>query len=241
MIIVIRKSHILMWLVSLVILATLVITILYAGRVMHVFSREGDPYVIVLDAGHGGFDPGKVGVNGELEKDINLGITKKLKEYLEYSGANVVLTRKDEHGLYDQKSSNKKREDMHKRKEVINNCGADILVSIHQNSFPQEKYRGAQVFYYASSDNGKQLAQSIQTSLKTFVDPDNKRMVKDSNSYFILKQTNIPGVIVECGFLSNYAEAKLLSTEEYQDKIAWAVYIGIMQFYKETNNTTHTE
>lgn len=233
MIIVIRKSHILMWLISLIILIFLVATILYANRVINVFSREDNPYVIVLDAGHGGFDPGKVGVNGELEKEINLAITKKLKAYLEYSGARVVLTRKDEHGLYNESSSNKKREDMNKRKQIINNSGADLLVSIHQNSFTQEKYKGAQVFYYASSDDGKLLAQSIQTAIKTFVDPENSRLVKDSNSYFVLKQTNIPSVLVECGFLSNYEEAKLLSSDDYQDKIAWGVYIGIMKFYKD--------
>ncbi len=226
MIIVIRKSHILMWLISLTILIFLVATILYANRIINVFSREDTPYVIVLDAGHGGFDPGKVGVSGELEKEINLAITQKLKDYLEYSGAQVVLTREDEKGL-----SNKKREDMNKRKQIINNSGADILVSIHQNSFPQENCKGAQVFYYASSDDGKVLAQSIQTAIKTFVDPENNRLVKDSSSYFVLKQTNIPSVIVECGFLSNYEEAKRLASDDYQDKIAWAVYIGIMEFY----------
>lgn len=233
MIIVVRKSHILMWLISLIILIFLVATILYANRVIHVFSREDKPYVIVLDAGHGGFDPGKVGVGDEIEKDINLAITLKLKAYLEYSGAQVVLTRKDDNGLYDASSSNKKRQDMNRRKEIINTSGADILVSIHQNSFSQEKYKGAQVFYYADSNNGNLLAQNIQTAIKTFVDPTNNRLIKDSNSYFILKQTNIPSVIVECGFLSNYEEAKLLSSDDYQDKIAWAVYIGIMKFYKD--------
>ncbi|WP_304943463.1 N-acetylmuramoyl-L-alanine amidase CwlD [Vallitalea guaymasensis] len=233
MIIIIKKTHVLMWIVSLIILIFLVATILYANRVINVFSSVEDKYVVVVDAGHGGFDPGKVGVNGELEKDINISIAIKLKEYLEYSKVHVVMTREDDGGLYNESSNNKKREDMNKRKEIINTSGGDILVSIHQNSFSQEKYKGAQVFYYASSDDGKKLAQYIQQEIKTFVDNENNRQVKDSNSYFILKQTNIPGVIVECGFLSNYSEAELLMTDIYQDKIAWAIYIGIMKFLEE--------
>ncbi|MCT4688703.1 N-acetylmuramoyl-L-alanine amidase CwlD [Vallitalea sp.] len=233
MIIIIKKTHVMMWVVSLIILIFLVATILYANKVINVFSSVEDKYVVVVDAGHGGFDPGKVGVNGELEKNINLLIAIKLKEYLEYSQVNVVMTREDDGGLYSESSKNKKREDMNKRKEIINTSGGDILVSIHQNSFSQEKYRGAQVFYYASSDDGKKLAQYIQQEIKTFVDNENNRQVKDSNSYFILKQTNIPGVIVECGFLSNYSEAELLMTDIYQDKIAWAIYIGIIKFLEE--------
>lgn len=233
MIIVIKKTHVLMWVVSLVVLIFLISTILYANKVIDVFSSVDDKYVIVVDAGHGGFDPGKVGVNGELEKDINLAIAIKLKEYLEYSGAHVIMTREDDNGLYDESNSNKKRQDMNKRKEIINKSGGDVLVSIHQNSFPQEKYKGAQVFYYASSDSGKVLAQCIQEEIKALVDNDNNRQIKDSNSYFMLKQTNIPGVIVECGFLSNYEEAELLNTDIYQDKVAWAIYIGITKFLDE--------
>lgn len=233
MIIIIKKTHVLMWVVSLIVLIFLIATILYANKVINVFSSVEDKNIIVVDAGHGGFDPGKVGVNGELEKDINLSIAIKLKDYLEYSGAHVIMTREDDKGLYSESSSNKKREDMNKRKEIINSSGGDILVSIHQNSFPQEKYKGAQVFYFDSSDNGKTLAQCIQQEIKTFVDNGNNRQIKDSDSYFILKQTNIPGVIVECGFLSNYKEAELLTTDVYQDKIAWAICIGIMKFLDE--------
>lgn len=233
MIIIIKKSHVLIWFVSLIILIFLIVTILYANRVLNVFSSNNKEFKIVVDAGHGGFDPGKVGVNGKLEKDINLAIAKKLKAYLEYSGAEVVMTREDDVGLYNEYSKNKKRDDMNRRKEIINTCGADIMVSIHQNSFVQEKYKGAQVFYFAKSEEGKKLAGCIQQGIKTFVDKENNRQVKDSNSYFVLKQTKIPSVIVECGFLSNYEEAELLSKEDYQDKIAWAIYIGIMKFSTE--------
>jgi N-acetylmuramoyl-L-alanine amidase len=230
MIIIVKKSHVFMWLTSLIVLIFLLATILYANDVINVFSRNNKEYIVVIDAGHGGFDPGKVGVNGELEKDINLAIANKLKAYLEYSGYVVVMTREDENGLYNESSKNKKREDMNKRKQIINSSDGDILVSIHQNSFQQEKYRGAQVFYYAASDEGKKLAEFIQKEIKIFADNTNNRQIKDSNSYFMLKQTNIPGVIVECGFLSNYQEAELLSSDLYQDRIAWAIYIGISKF-----------
>ena len=189
--------------------------------------------VVVIDAGHGGFDPGKVGINGAEEKDINLAIAKKVAEYLEAGDVNVVMTREDDDGLYDPASDNKKVQDMKKRVEIMDSAQPDLIVSIHQNSYPEEYVHGAQVFYYKDSEAGKELADSIQKQFVKFVDPENNRQIKANDSYYLLKKTTKPIVIVECGFLSNSAEAAKLITEEYQSRVAWAVYMGIMCYLNE--------
>jgi len=193
-----------------------------------------DDFVVVVDAGHGGFDPGKIGVNGAEEKDINLAIAKKVKTYLEAGDVQVVMTRESEAGLYDENSSNKKVQDMKCRIEIMEKVQPDLTVSIHQNSYTEEYVHGAQVFYHEQSLEGKQLAGLIQQQFQELVDPNNKRQIKANNSYYLLKKTAVPIVIVECGFLSNYEEAQKLISEEYQDSIAWAVYMGIMQYLNST-------
>ena len=162
--------------------------------------------VIVLDAGHGGWDPGKTGTNGVNEKELNLAVTEKLAEYLEMGGAEVILTRPSDEAL-----GNGKQTDMAERKRIANESGADILVSIHQNAFPSAKVKGAQVFYHNSSEKGKVLAECVQENLKKRVDGSNHRQAKANDSYYILRTTEIPAVIVECGFLSNHEEEKMLN------------------------------
>lgn len=185
---------------------------------------------VVIDAGHGGDDPGKVGINGAKEKDINLKIALILKKYLEEEGIEVVLTREADQGLYNDGASNKKVQDMKRRIEIIEKAGPVITVSIHQNSYPAENVHGAQVFYYGTSAEGKRLAESIQEQMVTCLDPENRRSVKANESYYLLKKTDIPIVIVECGFLSNGKEAEKLCDEDYQDRAAWAIHMGIMQY-----------
>lgn len=189
--------------------------------------------VIALDAGHGGFDPGKVGVNQALEKDINLAITLELRELLEKKGYQVVMTRETDTGLYSEGDSNKKRADMNKRVSVINESGASIAISIHQNSFSQESSHGVQVFYHQQSEEGKNLALVMQKTIKEILDDGNHREAKSNDSYYMLRQTQCPLVIVECGFLSNWKEAGLLITEEYQKKMAEAIFAG-MEAYLNT-------
>lgn len=145
----------------------------------------------------------------------------------------VVMTRDTAEGLYDAEASNKKVQDMKRRIERIEEVKPAVTVSIHQNSYPEEAIHGAQVFYYDGSTQGQKLAQAIQTQLVEKVDPENKRQIKANDSYYLLKKTRVPIVIVECGFLSNAAEARKLSTEEYQDRVAWAIYMGIMQYLNE--------
>ena len=195
---------------------------------------EDNKKVIVIDPGHGGSDPGKVGVNGVNEADINLSISFELKKLLEQEGYSVVLTRNDEKGRYTESDVNKKAADMRKRCEIISANCADVVVSIHQNSYSEASVKGAQVFYYTHSAKGKELAGIIQQSLKANADPDNNRQCKANDSYYMLIHTPCPTVIVECGFLSNPLEAEKLSQTDYQHIIAQAVVWGINEYFGST-------
>ncbi len=208
---------------------------------MFVLAREGAVYVtslqvenksracVVIDAGHGGSDPGKVGINNQLEKEINLKIAEILKDFLQAEGIEVVMTRESDAGLYDEGASNKKVQDMKRRLEIIEKADPVIVVSIHQNSYHEEYVKGAQVFYYTTSESSRQLAEVIQEQLRS-LDPDNRREAKGNDSYFLLKKTSKPIVIVECGFLSNREEAEKLSSALFQEKMAWNIHMGIMKY-----------
>lgn len=188
---------------------------------------------IVVDAGHGGSDPGKVGVNDALEKDINLALALKLKDLLEKKDIEVVLTRDSDAGLYPADATNKKASDMQKRCEIITEADPVFTISLHQNSYTTEDIKGAQVFYYGQSQKGEELATILQESLISRVDPENKRTAKANESYYLLKKTPTPTVIVECGFLSNPAEADLLLDTDYQNKLARAIYMGILEYLEK--------
>ena len=185
---------------------------------------------VVIDAGHGGADPGKVSVDGNLEKDINLQIALKLQTFLQMQDVDVILTRDSDMGLYDENASNKKVQDMKNRVAIIEEARPTLTVSIHQNSYHEEYVHGAQVFYYESSEKSKELAERIQQVMALQLDKDNTRKAKANDSYYLLKKTSSPIVIVECGFLSNYEEAQKLSGELYQEKVAWAIHLAIMQW-----------
>lgn len=193
-------------------------------------NTEKKQYIIVIDPGHGGRDPGKVGVNNALEKDINLSIAVKLKKLLELNDINVVMTREEDIGLYSQTDSNKKNADLNARVDIIKNSNADLAVSIHQNSFGEEYVKGAQVFYHEQSEQGKQMANILQAQLIDTMADGNHRKAKSNSNYYMLKKTECPLVIVECGYLSNIREAALLLDEEYQERMAWAIHLGILQF-----------
>lgn len=185
---------------------------------------------VVIDAGHGGFDPGKVGINGALEKDINLAIAIKVKAFLEAEDITVIMTRETESGLYEEGDANKKVQDMKNRIRIIEEAKPAVTVSIHQNSYHEEYVHGAQVFYYATSEEGKKLAGILQQSLIDGIDKENTRVEKANDSYYLLKKTSTPIVIVECGFLSNREEADALENEWYQEKLAWAIHLGIIRY-----------
>ena len=198
-------------------------------------AAASDSVTVVIDAGHGGIDPGKIGINGTPEKDLNLSIARKVKAYLTAEDITVVMTRDTEDGLYDANATNKKVQDMKRRIALIEETAPALTVSIHQNSYPEEYVHGAQVFYYSDSREGQLLAEKIQTRLISGVDPENKRQIKENSSYYLLKKTKTPIVIVECGFVSNRAEAQKLCSEEYQDEIAWEICTGILQYLHDRN------
>lgn len=174
-----------------------------------------------------------MGINGANEKDINLQIALLVKQYLEAADVRVVMTRETDAGLHDSDAPNKKVQDMKRRIALIDETAPQVTVSIHQNSYPEEYVHGAQVFYYNGSVPGKKLAEYIQSQMVDKADPENRRNIKPNDSYYLLKKTDIPIVIVECGFLSNYTEAEKLCDPEYQDRVAWAIHMGILQYLNE--------
>ncbi|MDE7417808.1 MAG: N-acetylmuramoyl-L-alanine amidase [Lachnospiraceae bacterium] len=161
------------------------------------FQKDGSEITIVVDAGHGGIDPGKIGINKALEKDINLAIALKLARNLRENGINVVMTRTGDNGLYKETDSNKKVVDMKNRLAIIEEAKPTLAVSIHQNSYPDSSVSGVQVFYYKDSVKSKDAAEILQTQLIKTLKPKKERVAKDNGSYYLLKKTSVPIVIVE--------------------------------------------
>ena len=187
--------------------------------------------IIIVDPGHGGFDPGKPGVAGLDEKDLNLKISLLVRNYLENAGAIVIMTRTTDDDVDGMDGVKHKSKDMVQRKKLSE--GGDILVSIHQNSFTQPSVHGAQTFYNSKSEEGEALAKSIQRSIKEVADLDNRREAKSNTNYYVLKATDLPAVIVECGFLTNPEEEKKLNSESYQNQMALGIYLGILRYYEQ--------
>lgn len=192
--------------------------------------------VVLIDPGHGGFDGGAQSKTGTIEKEINLAIALKLKGNLEAKGYKVVMTRDNDDGLYDKGKTvkNKKVQDLTRRVELKKETKCDIFVSIHQNMFPQGKYKGAQV-WYASNEKSKKLAEQLQESLKSNVDPNNNRVCKPAGEQYKILRDDYEGasVIIECGFLSNYEEEQNLKNDKYQEKLAETIGLGIDKYFKE--------
>ena len=191
---------------------------------------NGEKKTVVVDPGHGGMDPGKIGINDVEEKEINLEISLMLRDKLEKQGIQVVMTRETDQGLYDEDSSNKKVQDLQRRVELIHEEQPVCVVSIHQNSYPDASVKGAQVFYYEDSTDGKKLAEELQNALIAQVDPENHRQEKGNTTYYLLERTDVPLVICECGFLSNPEEAELLTDQAYQETLTDAIVSGILEY-----------
>lgn len=224
--------------ISIIIIFLLVYILLINQKLSsfnHLHEQKFDNTIVVIDAGHGGFDPGKIGINHSLEKNINLSVAIKLKNLLEFHDIKVIMTRDEDIDFTSSSRSIKdmKKEDLNKRIKIINSSDAIIAISIHQNSFTQNSVRGSQVFYYEYSEKGRVLAEIIQDSLKKTMNDNNHRLARPNSTYYFLRNSKCPLVIVECGFLSNREEAELLCNDVYQDKIAWAVHLGIIEYLEE--------
>lgn len=193
-------------------------------------------HTVVIDAGHGGIDPGTISITGMNEKDINLSIALKLCRLLTDKGFKVVMTRTQDMGLYQETDSNKKSSDMKKRVSIINNSDAELAVSIHQNSYQSDSsVKGFQAMYYNGSEAARLLASKISESYEDMAGAANLRNIQTDNSLYILKNTTIPVSIVECGFLTNDWEAAKLEQTEYQQLLAEVICNGIMEYFNEGN------
>lgn len=190
-------------------------------------------HTIIVDAGHGSPDGGATGLDGSIESDLNLSIVLKLQNLLESSNCTVILTRSDENGIYEADSNTireKKISDMKNRVNIANNSNAEIFVSIHMNKLEQTQYSGWQTFYKNQDEKSRQIAERIQLSLNNFIKKPNSREIKSISGIYLTKNVEIPLVLVECGFLSNAEENKLLQTNSYQNELAWSIYIGLMDY-----------
>ena len=189
--------------------------------------------VIVIDAGHGTPDEGAESNNGVTEAEINLRIALKLQKLLEQSGAKVILTRSNETAIYDidkKTLREKKVSDIHNRVKIGNESSADIFVSIHLNKIPQNQYWGWQCFYN-QNEKSKILAENLQNNLNEAIQKENNRIAMKLDTVYIMKNVEIPISIVECGFLSNEEEEKRLQEDDYQNRLAWGIYNGIMDYF----------
>lgn len=221
-----------------IIIIMLMTIFLNLSRTAVTINVRGDEKIekikILIDPGHGGIDQGASGDMKIGEAPINLAISKKLMSFLEGSGFVVDMTRYDDNGLYSELSGtirDKKNEDLKNRVGLINNSDAVLVVSIHLNSFPQKQYYGAHVFYQKSNEATTKLAaDTIQESMKTILDRNNKRVPQIKRDIKIMDDTTVPVILIECGFLSNNEEERKLISADYQEKTAWAIYTGLLKY-----------
>lgn len=193
--------------------------------------------IIILDSGHGLPDNGATGFYMTSEQEINLKITLKIQKLLEQSGSVVLLTRSDENGIYDISSDTireKKISDIKNRVNIINTSKADILISIHLNKYAASSaYSGWQTFYKENNDESKKLATAIQSNLNKNIDDNNDRIPMKIKDVYLIEKSNIPSVIVECGFLSNKEECENLKKDDYQENLAWGIFLGIQDYFEK--------
>ena len=231
--IVLKKKRIGMIFLSLIISLSFA-TIINKNESVETMAWASESKVIVLDAGHGIPDEGAQSDEGITEASINLSIAKKVQKLLEEAGNTVILTRKDENAIYDEGCTTireMKVSDIKNRVKIGNESSADIFVSIHLNKIPQKQYWGWQTFFKENNENSKKLATCIQEGLSNTIDKKNKRVPLKIKNIYIVDHVNIPITIVECGFLSNEEEEKLLQTDEYQNKLAQGIYLGILKYF----------
>lgn len=235
MLIIRKKKVVIMFsILSLIVAACYVAIIPQKANSIETVSLPVSNKTIVLDAGHGIPDEGAESANGVSEASINLKITKKVQLLLEQSGCKVILTRSDENGIYNLNSKTlreMKVSDIKNRVKIGNSSSADAFISIHLNKIPQSQYYGWQTFFKTNDEKSEELAKSLQEELNSSIQKENKREALKISGKYIIDHVEIPIAIVECGFLSNPEEEKLLQDDNYQSKLAWGIYNGIMDYF----------
>lgn len=226
-------------------IATCLAVALFFGGIWAIIYDYGEtksvfvPYYkkpkIILDAGHGGFDGGAVGLHNVVEKDINLLICQKLQEILTLNGFEVIMTRESDEAIGDPSLNTlgeKKRSDMYRRREIMEENPDGLFLSIHQNKFEEASSKGSQIFYSVNNPDSKRLAELLQTGFRENLQPKNQRQIKEAGKeLFLLYHAQIPSVLVECGFLSNEEDCANLMDEEYQNKVAFCIYLSLMNYF----------
>ena len=217
---------------SLLLISVLTSCLLYSNAFIK--NQIINAPTIIIDAGHGGEDGGAVAFDGTLEKDINLSIAHYLKGMLELSGYNTIMIRETDSAIYDSEAKTlrqKKVSDIHNRFKIIENNPSALFVSIHQNKFEDSKYSGAQVFYSPNNPLSVDLAQSIQNSFVSLLQPENERQIKKgTNDVYLIYHTKNSAVLVECGFMSNNEELQKLKDEKYRQEVAFTIFCGINNY-----------
>lgn len=229
LIIIIRKK----WLISALIILVLMFFLIFLTQITIGVFNSRNLCTIVIDPGHGGIDGGAVSSSGILESHINLEIAMELKKLFEESGCRVIMTRQKDVGLYSERNArirSKKMEDLVNRNNIMNHERVDYSIMLHLNSFPDPSCYGAQTFYPKNCAKSQLLAEKIQESFLQGIDDDNHRKAKMKNDILLLKDPKSPRVLIECGFLSNPREAKLLTDKSYQKLLAQCIYKGFFEF-----------
>ncbi len=209
--------------------------LLFGEESLPVGAFSGGEVTIILDAGHGGRDGGALAEDGTREKDLNLAVAKKLGALLETANIRVVMTREEDTELAPEDSTHKKRDDLMARLEMTKAHENAILVSIHMNKFPVEKYSGLQVYYSKNNEKSMVLAETIQEGARFLREENNRKTKAAGDNIYLLYHTEIPAVLVECGFLSNEAELAFLKSDGYQWGLAVSLYTSILEFIAENS------
>lgn len=222
---VVKIKHLILW----VVVACVLVGAGVGSIVVRKTNVPKQTYTIVIDAGHGGRDNGCSGNGGSIESEINLAIAKKTQKFLTSIGINVVMTRVDNNGLYDAGADNFKQSDMAKRMEIIESANPDMVISIHQNSFKDTSQHGAQAFYQQDDERSQEFAIAMQNQLKRQL--IGSRMESNKGDYYLLKESKLPAILIECGYLTNVEDELRLMSDDYQDKVAYAILCGVVEYF----------
>ena len=229
-----QKACALLLIISILLVGLFVFRALNRGSLLSSTSVSASAgRVIIIDAGHGGEDPGAIGVNGVYEKDLNLQISMLLGEMLTEKGYTVLYTRTEDKMLYTPEENIKgmrKISDLKNRCIIANSYDDAIMISIHMNTYGSSRYSGLQVYHKTNDSKSYDLANAVQSSVHDMLQPSNKRTIKEGKDLFILENCKHTAVLIECGFLSNKAESEKLSEKEYQKQLSFSILCGIINY-----------